>query len=84
MQRLRTRAHAHPRCVGTTELASGAMYVKQFWIQGQRVIAPNVYVKKRPASNVVFYDYPAVLRTRRTQWIPFVLVGTPCAWARHL
>ena len=37
----------HATTVGTTELGSGAMYVKQFWIQGQTVIAPNVYIKKR-------------------------------------
>ena len=36
----------HATTVGTTELGSGAMYVKQFWIQGQTVIAPNVYIKK--------------------------------------
>ena len=47
--------------VGTTELGSGAMYVKQFWIQGQTVIAPNVYIPKGHSarSNVLFYAYPA-------------------------
>jgi hypothetical protein len=45
--------------VGTTTLASGARYVKQFWIQGQTVIAPNVYIKKQLRSNVLFYSYPA-------------------------
>jgi hypothetical protein len=45
--------------VGTTELGSGATYVKQFWIQGQTVIAPNVYIKKEARSNVLFYAYPA-------------------------
>lgn len=47
--------------VGTTQLGRDAMYVKQFWIQGQTVIAPNVYIPKGHSSrsNVLFYDYPA-------------------------
>jgi hypothetical protein len=44
---------------GTTELGSGARYVKQFWIQGSTIIAPNVYIKGGAHSNVLFYNYPA-------------------------
>ncbi len=42
--------------VGMTHMGSGAQYVKQFWIQGQRVIAPNVYATS--GSDVFFYSYP--------------------------
>jgi hypothetical protein len=42
--------------VGTTALGSGASDVRQFWIQGHTIIAPNEYSSK---SDVLFYDYPA-------------------------
>jgi hypothetical protein len=41
---------------GTTQMGSGAQYVKQFWIQGRTVIAPNVYAAS--GSDVFFYKYP--------------------------
>jgi hypothetical protein len=46
--------------VGTTQLGGDVMYVKQFWIQGHTVVAPNVYIPKRhpTRSNVLFYAYP--------------------------
>jgi hypothetical protein len=43
--------------VGTTPLGSGAQYVKQFWIQSQTVVAPNV--TSGSASNVLLFKYPA-------------------------
>ena len=45
--------------VGTTHMGSGAQTVKQFWIQGQTIIAPNTYIKKELRSDVLFYAYPA-------------------------
>jgi hypothetical protein len=46
--------------VGITELDSGAQYVQQSWIQGQTIIAPNVYIpKEKPKqSDVLLYPYP--------------------------
>jgi len=44
---------------GTTELGSRARYVKQFWIQGGTIIAPNVYIEGQARSNVLIYNYPA-------------------------
>jgi hypothetical protein len=41
--------------VGTTQL-SGAKEVKQAWIQGARLIAPNSV--SGPGANVLIYDYP--------------------------
>jgi|SRR5580700_574649 hypothetical protein len=45
------------KAVGTTRFESGARYVKQFWIQNDVIIAPNVY-KKHARSNVLLFDYP--------------------------
>ncbi len=44
--------------VGTTNLGSGAENVKQFWIQGRTVIAPNTYLTGKLHSNVLLYNYP--------------------------
>ncbi len=46
--------------VGTINLA-GAMYVKQTWVEGQIIFAPNVYIPKgKPAkSDILVYNYPS-------------------------
>ncbi len=45
--------------VGITQLKSGARYVKQFWIQNDVIIAPNIYIKRQAMSDALLYDYPA-------------------------
>ncbi|MGA9944115.1 MAG: hypothetical protein WBE79_14460 [Candidatus Cybelea sp.] len=54
--------------VWATNLGSGAMYVKQTWIQGPTLIAPNVYIKKHQpkSSNVLFYAYPTGGKATKT------------------
>lgn len=45
--------------VGSTPLM-GTNVVWQFWVQGQKVVAPNSYhVGSQNLSNVLFYNYPA-------------------------
>jgi hypothetical protein len=52
------KAHA-ASVVATMHLGSGAHAVKQFWLQGQTLIAPNEYdFKKGLRSDVLFYKYP--------------------------
>lgn len=44
---------------GATTLDSGANDVRQFWIQGQTLIAPNEYfLKGKSVSDVLFFNYP--------------------------
>jgi hypothetical protein len=50
---------SHGIMVRAINFGSGAENVKQFWIQGRTVIAPNTYIKKELRSNVLLYDYPA-------------------------
>jgi hypothetical protein len=45
--------------VGSTPLGSGAVDTKQFWIQGQTIIAPNFNPGSRGRGDVLFYKYPA-------------------------
>ena len=45
---------------GETHMGSGARSVKQFWIQGQTLIAPNTIPGHGGnGSKALFYDYPA-------------------------
>lgn len=52
-------AHRRGTRVGRTALGSGAMDLKQFWIQGETLIAPNVNSKSHGRGDVLFFDYPA-------------------------
>lgn len=46
--------------VGTINLESGADFIHQFLIFGDKLIAPNFYwIDNRFESNVLFFDYPA-------------------------
>jgi hypothetical protein len=47
------------KLVGTTRLASGARHVRQFWIEGATLVAPNIWDDKGLRSNVLLFRYPA-------------------------
>jgi hypothetical protein len=45
--------------VGTTLLGGDVSDLKQFWIQGQTLIAPNDNLKSQGRGDVLFFNYPA-------------------------
>jgi hypothetical protein len=53
-------SHGGATRVGETRMGSGADNVKQFWIQGQTLIAPNtISGHGGSGSKALLYDYPA-------------------------